>query len=248
MIKELKNLWHTVFCDDHSIIDEFFRIFYNPELVATEYVDGELAAAAYVMPAGYLIHNNNREKCAHIYAVAVYPEYRGRGFGISVTNKAVELAKAHGYTAVVLHPAEETLFRYYEKHCGFTTAFTSCIYEKNLLSVTSFVKSIDIDTYLHAREKYLADTPHVELGRDILTFFTSCGGKLYVYEGGCAAAETYDGTTYFREILGGVSEQRLASLSEEEKCCIHAPGDDIATGMIYGCSSIKNGWIGLTLE
>lgn len=245
---ELKNLWHTVFGDSPDIIDAYFRLFYDPKLTATEYVDGKLAAAAYVLPAGYLVYDGNREKCAHIYAVAVYPEYRGMGFGISVTNKAVEIAKAQGYSAVVLHPAEESLFQYYEKHCGFTTAFTSCVYEKDVLYDSAELQSTDVETYMQVREKYLSDIPHIELSREILMFFTACGGALYIYDGGCAAAEIYDGTTYFCELLGSVPEQLLARFSKEEKCCINAPGEDVTTGMIHGSWPIKNGWIGLTLE
>ena len=228
-LTDLKNLWHTVFGDAPSVIDTYFNIFYSPDLAATEFVDGELAAAAYVMPAGELVYGEAQEKCAHIYAVAVYPKFRGRGLGIAVTNRAVEKAKAAGYTAVILHPASESLFGYYEKHCGFTTCFTSN--RKFLTSDRDFGEKADIETYISCRERLLCNIPHVALSYDILNFFTKCGGELYVQDGGCAAVETYDGITYIREALG-----------------FGAPTGSTPTGMIHGRAPFESGWMGLTLE
>ncbi|MBQ8830569.1 MAG: GNAT family N-acetyltransferase [Oscillospiraceae bacterium] len=228
-INDLKNLWHTVFGDAPSVIDTYFNIFYSPELTAAEFIDGKLAAAAYVMPAGDLVNADSREKCAHIYAVAVYPEYRGRGLGVSVTNRAVKLAKDAGCSAVILHPANESLFGYYEKHCGFQTCFYA---SKNTLPTdASEVPEADIVTYMSVRERFLENIPHVALSYDILDFFTKCGGKLYASENGCAAVEIYDETSYFREVLGNSS-----------------PLGSIPTGMIHGSAPFKNGWMGLTLE
>jgi len=232
-ITELKKLWHEVFGDAPSVIDAYFDTFYAPDLTATEYIDGELAAAAYVMPAGEL----TGEKCAHIYAVAVYPKFRGRGLGIAVTNRAVEKAKDAGYTAVILHPASESLFGYYEKHCGFHTCFYSGT--KTVAVSAAPLEETDIDTYIACREKYLKDIPHVVLSYDILDFFTKCGGKLYTSETGCAAVENIDGTLYFREALGAVGADNAVL------CC---PDGDTPTGMIHGKADFERGWMGLTLE
>ncbi len=234
---ELKKLWHEVFGDAPCVIDTYFNIFYSPDLTATEYVDGELAAAAYVMPAGELVNGSLREKCAHIYAVAVYPKFRGRGLGITVTNRAVELAEKAGYTAVILHPASESLFGYYEKHCGFYTCFSSAA--KTGTASATPLKEADIETYISCRKSYLKDIPHVELSRGILDFFTKCGGKLYTSETGCAAVENIDGTLYFREALGDAGAENAFL------CC---PGSDTPTGMIHGTATFGNGWMGLTLE
>ena len=183
-ITELKNLWHTVFGDAPSVIDAYFDAFYTPDLTATEFVDGELAAAAYVLPAGELVCGDCREKCAHIYAVAVYPKFRGRGLGVSVTNLATEKAKKAGFSAVVLHPAEESLFGFYEKHCGFKTCFSAS--GKSPLSGDVLTLS-ETEAYIACREKFLANIPHVALNARVLDFFQKCGGLLYTSETGCSA-------------------------------------------------------------
>ena len=243
-MENLKKLWHTVFGDAPSIIDAYFDTFYDEALTAVEFVDGKLAAAAYVMPAGYLVNGERREKCAHIYAVAVYPEFRGRGLGVSVTNKAVELAEKAGFTAIVLHPAEDSLFGYYEKHCGFSTCFSANIRAASLAPSDS-LKETDTKTYREKREQLLQKIPHVDLSCEVLDFFQKCGGKLYVSDESCAAAESFDNMTYIREALGKTAE---VPLSDNGKYTVCTVGENIATGMIYGNRDFDNAWMGLTLE
>ncbi len=241
-MEDLKNLWRTVFGDSNFVIDSFFETFYSPALTAVQYENGKLAAAAYVMPAGYLINGSSREKCAHIYAVAVYPEHRGKGYGISVTNKAVELAHKAGFSAVVLHPASESLFGFYEKYCEFYTCFSTDIHTEQL-QISSLLSECDEETYLHHREKFLCNIPHIELNFDILSFFRKCGGSLYISETGCAAVENYDGISYIREHLGSINE-----VNSFENCISATPGKTIPVGMIHKNLPFKNGWLGLTLE
>ena len=241
---ELKKLWHTVFGDAPSIIDAYFDTFYSPELTAAEFADGELAAAAYVMPAGELVYGRRREKCAHIYAVAVYPKFRGRGLGIAVTNRAVEKAKAAGYSAVILHPAEESLFGYYEKNCGFETCFYGNFTEIVLPEGCADKSCADIESYIACRERFLQDIPHVALSADILSFFVKCGGKLYASEAGCAAVEIIDGTAYFREMLGDA----LLGITDASDAFGSSPGTCAPVGMIHGKAPFSDGWMGLSLE
>lgn len=219
---ELKQLWHTVFGDDYELIDRFFDTFYSPALCATKFVDGKLCAAAYVMPVGELVYNGKREKCAHIYAVAVYPEYRGRGHGIEVTKKAVELAGKAGYTAV-LHPADEGLFGFYEKHCGFVTAF----YTSDVPALPNDAEKISAAQYADLREMLLQDRDHIALDVRALDYFVSTGGELYACENACFAVD------------GG-------------KICEYISRDAIGElkpfGMIIEEKSIKNGYFGIAFE
>lgn len=222
-MEELKKLWHTVFGDDYVIINKFFDTFYSRELCAVKHLNGRLCAAAYVLPVGELICDNKREKCAHIYAVAVYPEYRGRGYGIEVTKKAAELAIKAGYTAVVLHPADEGLFGFYEKHCGFHTAF----FDSVMPAMPKKAERISITAYGALRETLLQDRDHIALDERALDYFVSTGGELYASETACFAAD------------GG----NICEYISNEKI-----GKAKPFGMIYGEKTVKNGYFGIAFE
>lgn len=248
MTDELKKLWNTVFGDAPYVIDKFFDMFYTKELTAVEYIDGKPVASAYVLPAGYLINGSIREKCAHIYAVAVSPEFRGQGLGISVTSNAVSLAKDAGFSAVVLHPASPSLFNFYKNHCGFNECFSAHTYKKSSLNYSPTHSPVDSGTYITIRESILANTPHIELTSDIFDFFQFCGGKLYVFDGGCAAVEVIGNTTYVRELLGNISDFTLPPYVNSNTCIINTIGNDTPSGMIWNSSDFQHGWLGLSLE
>lgn len=218
---ELKKLWHMVFGDDFDIIDSYFKRFYSDELCATEYINGELCAAAYVMPVGELVNGDEAEKCAHIYAVAVYPKYRGCGYGISVTKKAIKLAEEAGYSAIVIHPAEESLYSFYEKHCGFKTAFYSSYYEADI----SNYYQISAKEYLNMRETFLKGRPHIRLNDISVEYFLQTGGSFLSNGNSCLAIDD-----------GNICEY----LDNENHI------DTIPFGMIYGEKKLKNAVFGLT--
>jgi ribosomal protein S18 acetylase RimI-like enzyme len=69
-------------------------------------------------------HSNGiRVQCAMLYAIATLPECRGRGYGEAVTRAAYEQAIKIGFPAVVLKPADEGLFDFYEKRTEFRAFF-----------------------------------------------------------------------------------------------------------------------------
>ncbi len=222
-MEERKKLWHDVFGDDYAVIDTFFDTFYSPELCAAEYVDGKLCAAAYVLPVGELVTEKMREKCAHIYAVAVYPAYRGRGFGVTVTNKAVQLAKKAGFTAIVLHPADEGLYEFYEKHCGFKTAFYTDKREHD----ADGLQEVSTHDYRIRREELLAARDHIALNERALAYFVKTGGVLFADEHHCAATD------------GG----RICEFIGEAE-----HGEFLPSGMIFGEKILKKAHFGLNFD
>lgn len=254
LLHSLKSLWHTVFEDDFETINAFFNAFPMKDLAATEFVDGQLAAAAYVLPFGEYVAGGKRTPCAHIYAVAVHPDYRGRGLGVSVTNKAAALAESLGYNCVVLHPAERSLFDFYEKHCGFKTCFSASNRE---LSITepSEQKALPVsaEEYRAVRERFLADIPHIDISEKVLKLFQAFGGRLYAFPDGCCAAEETPGTTFFREIIGGDEFLKLppaAQMTDNRRAVLLSPCEfgGESFGMVKGTSAFPNSWMGICLE
>jgi ribosomal protein S18 acetylase RimI-like enzyme len=142
----LKALWRLVFGDEAADIDRFFETYFSPELTVVIGEGGAPAAMAFIVPIGDLVlpqlcrnigqigggqfepgHISvRRYGCAMLYAIAAHPDFRGRGYGAAVTRSAGILAVRSGYSAVVLKPAEDGLFGFYEKHTEFREFFSAC--------------------------------------------------------------------------------------------------------------------------
>lgn len=251
--KELKLLWHTVFHDSMSVIDEFFTAFPMDRLASVEYCGGELAAAAYVLPFGELVlPDSYRCGCAHIYAVGVRPDMRGRGLGIDVTSKAYELAQSLGFPAVVLHPASDSLFDFYQQHCGFSAAFSSCVSNISVCAIdVPALSPVGADEYREAREDNLSGIPHIDISQQVLSLFIRLGGRLYTFDGGCAAVEEAGETAYFRELISAPDIcAPLSAMTSLPKAVVSSPCISGGTpfGMLRGASFSGSGYMGLALE
>ena len=208
----LKTLWQSVFGDEPDYIDRWFRSFYRPERTAVIERDGETAAMAFVLPAGRL----DGLPCAHLYAIAVAPAFRGLGLGREVTLRAAEKARACGFPAVMLRPADEALFRFYRR-CGFETAFSVCRQEIQLPFAGSPAVPCQPDEYLSVRGPLLRGTFSVEQSEEICRFFSDSGGRLYAGNDFCAAVENLGDTAFFRELISRgapLSGKLLSSMAE----------------------------------
>ncbi|MBQ4550430.1 MAG: GNAT family N-acetyltransferase [Oscillospiraceae bacterium] len=96
----------------------FFRLGYSPErcFLAAE---GQVLAALHWFDCD--LHGR---RCAYVYGIAAFEHCRGRGIGSAL----IRAAMAHllqSYEAILLVPAEEGLFGYYERF-GFSTVSTIC--------------------------------------------------------------------------------------------------------------------------
>ncbi len=132
-VPRLKALWKTAFGDEDADIHHFYDTWFSPELTVVindaDAVNDRCipVSAAYILPVGALVLPGGvRLPCAMLYAIATLPRYRGRGYGEAVTRAAAEQATATGFPAVVLKPADEGLFDFYEKRTDFRTFFDVC--------------------------------------------------------------------------------------------------------------------------
>ncbi|MBR6952151.1 MAG: GNAT family N-acetyltransferase [Oscillospiraceae bacterium] len=205
---ELKKLWHAVFGDDRAYIDAWFRAFFRPEVTAVIRDGNDIAAMAFVLPLGTL----HGAPCASLYAVASAPEKRGLGLGKAVTRSAAALAERAGFAHVLLRPADRSLFRFYEK-LGFSPV---CPARKTACRLTGSGPAAvpcGPDRYLEVRDTLPDAVGAVCPSADLLSFFSSAGGRLYAGEGFCAAVENEDGKAMFRELLTGGKSPEPDALS-----------------------------------
>jgi ribosomal protein S18 acetylase RimI-like enzyme len=241
----LKAIWKTVFGDADEDIDVFFRRYFTPALTAALY-DGERpVSAGYALPVGTLAApDGTRRSCAMIYAIGTLPDYRGRGFGEAVTEAAARLAETAGYGAVVLYPASDTLFEYYQRRTRFRIGFYA--YEAFLshseldaAGAPYQVRPVLAEEYRALRTRLLSGRAYIDMDENGLShqqqLCASFGGGLYEIrdhgrQTACAIAERQaDGSVWIKELLadGGCSAAAatgsLAAILPSEEYLIRTP-------------------------
>jgi GNAT superfamily N-acetyltransferase len=198
---QLKSLWRSTFGDADEYIEGFLSHMYTPEKTAVCRLDGKIVSAAYVLNMGKFLG----ETVGVTYAFSTLPEYRSRGIGKAIAEKAKNIALEDGVSA--LCPAENSLFRYYEDKCGYDSFFY--VHEfSGKASGTGDFNRLSSDEYMSVRENLLGDTPHIVLTKKAVEYqrliSESTGGGLFALTDGtvCGAVEVYkDKFAVIKELL-----------------------------------------------
>lgn len=207
-------LWHRVFGDPVSYVEEFFRILPEIGRGVAAIENGVPVGAAYMITALELRDDEKSRRCGYLYAVAVEPEARGRGLGGSLSQEAAALGRAHGAELICTLPAEPGLYAWYEKLIGVRCALYR---ERRELASCSgpAPQLLTAAEYARLRETLLCGRPHLRLSDAAMRLEeANCrafGGGLYAVGGGIAAASVDGGVTEVRELLGA-SEAEAAAL------------------------------------
>ena len=115
MITKLKKLWKQAFGDSDAFIDTFFELAYSPDRCQYLTETGQLVSMLYWFDCTF-----KGKKIAYIYAVATHEAYRGKGLCRRLMETTHQRLKTQGYAGAILVPANEALFRLYEK-LGYRT-------------------------------------------------------------------------------------------------------------------------------
>jgi ribosomal protein S18 acetylase RimI-like enzyme len=238
-IPALKALWHTVFGDDKTEIDRFFDVFFSPDLAAAAGPAGAPVSAAYTVPVGALVlprpdrsrRAPGRYRCAMLYAIATHPDFRGCGYGEAVTREAGRLAVRAGCPAVVLKPASDGLFEFYEKRTAFRTFFETCrgtIDRADLPGPRRLIAApATPGEYRALRNIFLEGAAYIDMDERALAYQNAlCGGagglvRLIDADGrrdaGCAVVEPDGDIVRIKELLpgGAMTEEAVAAIAEK---------------------------------
>lgn len=115
--KDIINVWKTCFGDSEEVISYFIENRMTKENALGIFKDGRLISISCFLEAVY--HTENKKvPVRYVYAVATLPEYRERGFAADL----IEQGKRLWNEPLILSPAEEGLFSYYER-LGFKRRF-----------------------------------------------------------------------------------------------------------------------------
>jgi GNAT superfamily N-acetyltransferase len=266
-IPALRELWREVFHDTDGYIDLFLNVWFDTELTAVAELDGQIAAAAYLLPVGNLkTPDGERTPCGMVYAVATRESHRGRGLGTLVMRGLDELAERRGIRVRVLCPAEDGLFDFYEKRTDYREYFTADVLEYSIgrepRGEVLTLLSVEPTEYTCLREELLAGTTHIEYHEKTLFYQTAiCAlrGGLFRIEGGrgaaCAVIDVSDdGDVTVRELLCGEDDRDDAAYAvmrsfDATRCTVKTPGTGVRFGMSSGVlSGSANAWYGLAFD
>ena len=258
-IPALKALWCNVFGDADAFVDAFMEMFFDNSVCVLAEVGESLAAMGFLLPVGFLRTPDRDDiSCGMIYAVATEPSMRGKGCGEAVTRGLLDAASEEGTGAVVLCPAEETLFDYYSQRVGLESAF--CCTEERISILpgdATRLQRVTVAEYIKVRESILKNTPHItfdercfeyqgQLGGDGGLFTADCGEG----EPCCAAVEVCNGVVRIVELLGD-GEKLLHAIAQKftaENYFVRRPGTDKRFGMINAGIPLQNAWFGLAFD
>ncbi|MDR2568721.1 MAG: GNAT family N-acetyltransferase [Oscillospiraceae bacterium] len=219
----LRNIWKNVFGNIGE--ESFFNHYYNPELcviadttpINTSPKNAPVAAG-YLVPFGEIICGSISVPCAMLFSIATLPMYRGMGFGTVIVHRLIELAREQGYPAVVLCPAEDELFDYYDKRTEFCEWFY--VYEQKIEApiVKSNVEITEIspNEYKIIRDELLKKVIYIKHDLPALEYQAllckEMGGGLFKIGNSCAIVECQpDGAVWIKELLTPGSNYKTPS-------------------------------------
>lgn len=149
-----KKLWKEAFNDEDYIIDAFFE---NALAVSESfdlYIDGECAAAFYLLPCHFK-KDNESFSGYYLYAAATNEKFRKRGIMTDLISTAVDFSRKKDF--LVLYAADKKLSQYYIRLGFDKEIYLSC--DKRILSdnmtVEEYFRYVDESGFLcYPKEVY----------------------------------------------------------------------------------------------
>ena len=213
----LAALWHSVFGDPPALAEDFLKRLpaFGCGFAAVE--DGKVLGSAFWLDGLELAG----EKCGYLYAVAVYPEARGRGLGAALSRACFEAGRERGAAYRCTVPAEPSLFDWYGRILGVKPALCRQTAEFAARACLP-VRPINPEEYDRRREALLGARPHLRCVPEAMAYeAANCrayGGDLFAVGKGIAAASVENGIARVREALGPDPEAIAASVGAYLGC------------------------------
>lgn len=202
---QLRALWTAVFGDGDEFLNPFFNAFFSPGSVLVCESSDKIIASVYPLPIGsLLLENGCRIPCVMIYALGTMPQYRGLGCASALVNACCQSGAVY-----VLRPANEKLFKFYEK-LGFKTCFyysnKTFTFDELKLCTDSSAVPLTPEEYNKKRNSILSGNSYIEYNENAVNFENFlCKGQMFelssdVFSAVCTV-EKYLDTAYIKELL-----------------------------------------------
>jgi GNAT superfamily N-acetyltransferase len=159
-IPRLREIWKACFGDPDSYLDFYFANGFPLFKTVVDRTEDEITSMLTVVPAFY--HKDGQcFDAAYLYAVGTAPEWRGMGIASRLLAETHELLRKDGIKVATLFPAEDSLYRFYEK-LGYRGGFS--VHEvrlkrKDCPPVACMVEDCEKDLFLEKSADFLRLRP-----------------------------------------------------------------------------------------
>ena len=195
----LKALWSLSFPEDSDADRDLFFAAAGIEHCFVEECDGVVASMTFGLPV-----SDGEREFQYIYAACTHPDFRGRGVFSDLLRQVLAEAKARGFVASFLHPAEPSLTAFYARFGYVPAVFVSR--ECGEANDPVFAKAVTAEDYAVRREQ-LATAPFLRWPTALLSLVH----ERYVTAEAAALCERWGETLVVKEWLGGGTPSGLAA-------------------------------------
>lgn len=110
----VRQMWKVCFEDTDAFIDLIFTQKYRPENTLV-YFENDIAVASLQMHPYTISFYGEETSFAYLAGLCTLPEYRNKGYMAQLINETHRILKVRNIPLAILIPAEDWLFRFYEK-------------------------------------------------------------------------------------------------------------------------------------
>ena len=160
-VPAMRRLWHETFQDPEELTEIFYLMLPDMGSAVVAVEDKKVIGMANVINGMELIDGGKDAPiCGYIYAVAVLPEYRGKGIGRALCLEAEKLAKKRESSLVCTLPSELSLYNYYKDVLGFEAVLHRKAYEVKC-DALELCMELSSTEYMMWRENMLRGKVHL---------------------------------------------------------------------------------------
>ncbi|WP_243350155.1 GNAT family N-acetyltransferase [Parabacteroides sp. FAFU027] len=214
--ESLKALWLVAFSDEESYIESFLRNKWMGDNCLVVEEEGRLVSMLFLLHAE-IITDGKHSPAWYIYACATATDFRGMGFMKMLLDEAYREAVSQSVFALLLVPASDDLFRYYEK-ASFHRLYKKPLSTNENLNYNNYtqISGPQIDRILVRRDTILNRELDVCWDLEHLIFATGGAVSSYLTKDGYLIEEVYNNE---RRIIEQLPEM-LEAISDEDYAMI----------------------------
>lgn len=185
MESELRRLWQICFGDPARAVNLFLRNAFRPENCLVSFCEGRLVSALHLLPCRVLLPGGETAPAHYVYAVATFPEFRGRGLVRELLAFAERYGAERGERFSAVLPADEGLTSLYAK-AGYLPFYevrrqeaSAALVREQAAEPRPGLRLVSFRALCRARARFLSRSPGSVLWDEKAVFYAAESARLY---------------------------------------------------------------------